>query len=591
MWGNAGQVGVPIQAKLTIGEVGDKYEQEADRVARDVVQRINQPQTVPPKQEEKVQRQEVPEEEIQMKSLRVPQEAIAGREASTDLDTAINSARGGGQALDEGLQRSIGQAMGADFSGVKVHTDSQADQLNKSIQAKAFTTGQDVFFRQGAYEPGSRGGQELIAHELTHVVQQSGSAVQRKLSQIDYGASVVQRAWEKGKYGVYIWDKELDGLTWYTQGSDLWFDITDESSIKFDIPKDYELYLQLDSNKSQKKSLEEWQSLGLVVPPDILAQAPPDILAQVPHILKFNFAGSGQVAWKTHYGKYPDSEKKQMESANHQFGGKKYAKEKPTWGSNKKVFEYAGPISKLFGKVGKKGLKDSGKNSTEVNLEDAKNEFNSFMIAYRIGWVARRGVASLKMMPKVQIKIKGFSRGAATASVFANWIKNDSFYGELVDVNLVVIDPVHGTGVVGKGRMDSEQDVSGIYDEKNAPEKSGTTYLMPIESGHARDWFTPQHLSKYQRIIIGYGNGIKHSFGLGESTKSTLKYNGIPVKGMKLSTLPKGLFVVDAANMEIIKIESMEIWKAHEKDILGKANKKERRDVIIHEAVAEFLDK
>jgi hypothetical protein len=318
MWGNAGQVGVPIQAKLTIGEVGDKYEQEADRVARDVVQRINQPQTVPPKQEEKVQRQEVPEEEIQMKSLRVPQEAIAGREASTDLDTAINSARGGGQALDEGLQRSIGQAMGADFSGVKVHTDSQADQLNKSIQAKAFTTGQDVFFRQGAYEPGSRGGQELIAHELTHVVQQSGSAVQRKLSQIDYGASVVQRAWEKGKYGVYIWDKELDGLTWYTQGSDLWFDITDESSIKFDIPKDYELYLQLDSNKSQKKSLEEWQSLGLVVPPDILAQAPPDILAQVPHILKFNFAGSGQVAWKTHYGKYPDSEKKQMESANHQ---------------------------------------------------------------------------------------------------------------------------------------------------------------------------------------------------------------------------------------------------------------------------------
>jgi hypothetical protein len=73
----------------------------------------------------------------------------------------------------------MGQAMGADFSGVKVHTDSQSDQLNQSIQAKAFTTGQDVFFRQGAYEPSSRGGQELIAHELTHVVQQNGGAVQR----------------------------------------------------------------------------------------------------------------------------------------------------------------------------------------------------------------------------------------------------------------------------------------------------------------------------------------------------------------------------------------------------------------------------
>jgi Domain of unknown function (DUF4157) len=66
----------------------------------------------------------------------------------------------------------MGQAMGTDFSRVRVHTDGQSDRLNRSIQAKAFTTGQDVFFRQGAYNPGSRGGQELIAHELTHVVQQ-----------------------------------------------------------------------------------------------------------------------------------------------------------------------------------------------------------------------------------------------------------------------------------------------------------------------------------------------------------------------------------------------------------------------------------
>jgi hypothetical protein len=73
----------------------------------------------------------------------------------------------------------MGKAMGADFSGVRVHTDSQSDELNQSIQAKAFTTGQDVFFRRGAYDPGSRGGQELIAHELTHVVQQNKDVVQR----------------------------------------------------------------------------------------------------------------------------------------------------------------------------------------------------------------------------------------------------------------------------------------------------------------------------------------------------------------------------------------------------------------------------
>ncbi|MEJ6483240.1 DUF4157 domain-containing protein [Nostoc punctiforme UO1] len=189
LWGDSGQVGAPIQAKLTIGEAGDKYEQEADRVAKDVVQRINTPQTnAMPKEDSAqiqtntLQRQQTDKEELQLKQL--PQmvqrrEAIAGGEASTDLANSINSARGAGQSLDASLQQSMGQAMGTDFSGVRVHTDAQADQLNQSIQAKAFTTGQNVFFRQGEYQPGSRGGQELIAHELTHVVQQNGGAVQR----------------------------------------------------------------------------------------------------------------------------------------------------------------------------------------------------------------------------------------------------------------------------------------------------------------------------------------------------------------------------------------------------------------------------
>jgi hypothetical protein len=180
LWGNSGQVGEPIQAKLTIGEVGDKYEQEADRVAADVVQRINQPGALSATQGETLQRREIPEEEIQMKPLVQRREAIEGGEASTDLDTAINSARGGGQPLNAGLQQSMGEAMGADFSSVRVHTDAQSDQLNRSIQAKAFTTGQNVFFRQGAYQPGNRGGQELLAHELTHVMQQNGEAVSRK---------------------------------------------------------------------------------------------------------------------------------------------------------------------------------------------------------------------------------------------------------------------------------------------------------------------------------------------------------------------------------------------------------------------------
>ncbi|CAN1209968.1 hypothetical protein TUMEXPCC7403_07060 [Tumidithrix helvetica PCC 7403] len=198
----------PIQAKLAIGAVGDKYEQEADSVAAQVVQKINVPESAQrkampeeeeelqmkpeisslqreamPEEEEElqmqplsgtIQREAMPEEEeeLQMKSVVQRRDTLAGGEASENLESSIQSARGSGQSLDPNLQAKMGEAMGADFSGVKVHTDSQSDQLNKSIQAKAFTTGQDVFFRQGEYEPNSRGGQELIAHELTHVVQQ-----------------------------------------------------------------------------------------------------------------------------------------------------------------------------------------------------------------------------------------------------------------------------------------------------------------------------------------------------------------------------------------------------------------------------------
>jgi hypothetical protein len=171
-----------VQAKLTIGQPGDRYEQEADRVARDVVQRINSPVSETPQPENSLQRQTEPEaEKLQMKPMLQRFHAVGGEDATPDLESSINRARGGGQPLDAGLQRSMGQAMGADFSGVRVHTDTQSDQLNQSIQAKAFTTGQDVFFRSGEYNPGSKAGQELIAHELTHVVQQNGSQVQPKI--------------------------------------------------------------------------------------------------------------------------------------------------------------------------------------------------------------------------------------------------------------------------------------------------------------------------------------------------------------------------------------------------------------------------
>ncbi|MFN7858344.1 MAG: LirA/MavJ family T4SS effector, partial [Pseudanabaena sp.] len=186
-----------IQAKLNIGEPNDKYEKEADETAAKVVQQINtssqgqsvQRQESMEEEDELQMKSDVPilqrqesmeeEDEFQMNSIIQRRQDLGGGVASTDLESSIQNARGSGQALEPNLQEEMGQAMGADFSGVRVHTDAQSDQLNKSIQAKAFTTGQDVFFRQGAYVPSSRNGQELIAHELTHVVQQNGKAVQR----------------------------------------------------------------------------------------------------------------------------------------------------------------------------------------------------------------------------------------------------------------------------------------------------------------------------------------------------------------------------------------------------------------------------
>jgi hypothetical protein len=72
----------------------------------------------------------------------------------------------------------MGQAFGADFAGVRVHAGGPADGLNRALSARAFTIGNDIFLREGAYNPGTSGGRELLAHELTHVVQQGGNSAQ-----------------------------------------------------------------------------------------------------------------------------------------------------------------------------------------------------------------------------------------------------------------------------------------------------------------------------------------------------------------------------------------------------------------------------
>jgi hypothetical protein len=99
---------------------------------------------------------------------------LPGGEVHPAVQSEISASRGSGASLDAGIQDRLGSSLG-DLSDVRVHTDDHADRLNRSVSARAFATGTDVYFARGEYNPGSADGDKLIAHELAHVVQQRGA--------------------------------------------------------------------------------------------------------------------------------------------------------------------------------------------------------------------------------------------------------------------------------------------------------------------------------------------------------------------------------------------------------------------------------
>ncbi|MCK9485688.1 MAG: DUF4157 domain-containing protein [Dehalococcoidia bacterium] len=126
---------------------------------------------------------EADEEELQMSPVQrdaAPEVGMEGGAASAETSAAIESARGGGSPLPGDVRREMEGAFGADFGGVRIHEGGQAADLNQRISARAFTTGSDIFIGQGGLNAGSRGGKELLAHELTHVVQQGAAPAARK---------------------------------------------------------------------------------------------------------------------------------------------------------------------------------------------------------------------------------------------------------------------------------------------------------------------------------------------------------------------------------------------------------------------------
>ena len=112
---------------------------------------------------------------------------LPGGTVHPDVEAAIASRRGTGSSLDHGARTRIGSALGDAFGDVRVHHDAAADTLAHSVDARAFTVGSDVFFAKGQYQPGTAGGDQLLAHELTHVVQQRGASTGGPLRVTDAG--------------------------------------------------------------------------------------------------------------------------------------------------------------------------------------------------------------------------------------------------------------------------------------------------------------------------------------------------------------------------------------------------------------------
>lgn len=229
-----------IQAKLRIGQLGDIYEQEADRVAEQVMRMPEPPLQRQAEEEEEeeeliqttplaeqitplVQRQAEPEEEeeeIQMVQRQIEGEKegelqikeIPGQTSGVtpNPEARINAIRGGGQPLPASTRAFFEPRFGYDFSQVRIHTDARAAETARTLNARAFTVGQDVVFGAGQYSPRTAEGRKLLAHEITHVVQQGDAESIIQLQTVSQGKRYLRDipVPKLGAYGIPSWKFE-----------------------------------------------------------------------------------------------------------------------------------------------------------------------------------------------------------------------------------------------------------------------------------------------------------------------------------------------------------------------------------------------
>ncbi len=191
-----------IQTKLTVGAPRDTYEREADTVAKQV---MRMPASVEEEAEPGIQR--IPlhtqiqrmcegcQEELQ-RELQIDSDSDVASNTSEPAARAIanqiNSMRGNGQPLPQDTRSFFETRFGSDFGQVRVHTGTAASDIAHSLNARAFTLGSEITFGEGQYAPNSHTGKQLLAHELTHVVQQGGAEKGQLVTESTSNASTAQ---------------------------------------------------------------------------------------------------------------------------------------------------------------------------------------------------------------------------------------------------------------------------------------------------------------------------------------------------------------------------------------------------------------
>lgn len=174
---------VAAQPKLTVGAADDPYEREADSIADEVVARLRS--SAPPIESceegetrdrrsilSRLQRRASPSAEL-------PEVGWTGGDLDSGAEAQIGSLRAGGSPLPTGVRRSMEGAFGADFGDVRIHRGVASAELNRKVGAEAFTVGKDIFLGAGTTSLECARSQHLLAHELTHTIQQDGATVSR----------------------------------------------------------------------------------------------------------------------------------------------------------------------------------------------------------------------------------------------------------------------------------------------------------------------------------------------------------------------------------------------------------------------------